>query len=184
MTSTKRPVQIFGTSVAALLVACMVGVQPTRSAARFAADAIGGTVSSAHGAEAGVWVIAETQDFQTRFAKIVVTEEAGRYLIPALPKAKDSVWVRGYGLADSPKVESTPGHALDLTALIAPDAAAAAKTYPAAYWYAMMKIPEDAQVATLPGGRNGYLMWMKNMGCVELTACARSRVTVPTRFSS
>ncbi len=53
-----------------------------------------------------------------------------------------------------------------LAAVVAPDAAAAAKTYPAAYWYAMMKIPEEAQVAALPGGRNGYLMWMKNMGCV------------------
>ena len=42
----------------------------------------------------------------------------------------------------------------------------AAQVYPAAYWYAMMKIPEEAQVASLPGGRNGYLMWMKNMGCV------------------
>jgi hypothetical protein len=166
MNSTKRHAQIFGTSVLALLVGCMVGVQPTRSAARLAADDIAGTVTSAHGAEAGVWVIAETRDFQTRFAKIVVTDKAGRYLIPELPKATYSVWVRGYGLADSPKVDAAPGHALDLTALIAPDAGAAAKAYPAAYWYAMMKIPEEAQVATLPGGRNGYLMWMKNMGCV------------------
>lgn len=46
-----------------------------------AADEIRGAVKSAHGAEGGVWVIAETQDFQTRFAKIVVTDEAGRYLI-------------------------------------------------------------------------------------------------------
>ena len=30
----------------------------------------------------------------------------------------------------------------------------------------MMKIPEEAQVATVQGGRNGYLMWMKNMGCI------------------
>ena len=69
---------------------------------------------AARGAEAGVWVIAETHDFQTRFAKIVVTDEAGRYLLPELPKAKYSVWVRGYGLADSPKVVATPGHAVDL----------------------------------------------------------------------
>ncbi len=125
MNSTKRHIQIFRTSVLALLVACMVAVQPTRSAARLAADAIAGTVSSAHGAEAGVWVIAETHDFQTRFAKIVVTDKAGRYLIPELPTATYSVWVRGYGLADSPRVDATPGHALDLTALIAPDAGVA-----------------------------------------------------------
>jgi hypothetical protein len=37
------------------------------------------------------------------FAKIVVTDEAGRFLLPGLPKAKYSVWTRGYGLADSPK---------------------------------------------------------------------------------
>jgi hypothetical protein len=152
--------------VAALLLGGMAGLQPARGEVPLAADQIGGKVLSTRGAEAGVWVIAETRDFQTRFAKIVVTDEAGRFLLPALPKAIYSVWTRGYGLADSPKVESSPGHALDLTALIAPDAATAAKTYPAAYWYAMMKIPEEQQVATLSGGRNGYLMWMKNMGCV------------------
>ena len=133
---------------------------------RIAATDIAGTVTSAHGAEAGVWVIAETHDFQTRFAKIVVTDEAGRYLIPELPQAKYRVWVRGYGLIDSPGADATPGQHLDIAATIAPDAATAAKIYPAAYWYAMMKIPEEAQVAKVPGGRNGYLMWMKNMGCV------------------
>src|SRR5260370_14773403 len=165
-TSTRCPL-FFGTFAAALLVlGGMAGLQPVRSEVPLAADQIGGTVKSARGAEAGVWVIAETHDFQTRFAKIVVTDEAGRFLLPALPKAKYSVWTRGYGVADSPKVAASPGQALDLTALIAPDAAAAAKTYPAAYWYAMMKIPEEAEVAALAGGRNGYLMWMKNMGCV------------------
>ena len=144
----------------------MAGAQAADVQLRIAADEIGGIVRSPRGAEAGVWVIAETHDFQTRFAKIVVTDEAGRYLIPELPRAKYSVWVRGYGLADSPAVEATPGQRLALAASVAPDAAAAAKTYPAAYWYAMMKIPEEAQVAALPGGRNGYLMWMKNMGCV------------------
>jgi hypothetical protein len=148
------------------LAGCLTGEGAAFGEAGVAADEIRGTVKSAHGAEAGVWVIAETQDFQTRFAKIVVTDEAGRYLIPELPKAKYRVWVRGYGLADSPKTDAIPGRPLDLTALAAPDAATAAQAYPAAYWYAMMKIPEEAQVAKLAGGRNGYLMWMKNMGCV------------------
>ncbi|MEO7208151.1 MAG: hypothetical protein ABI145_15535 [Steroidobacteraceae bacterium] len=49
-------------------------------------------MTSAHGAEAGVRVIAETHDIQTRCAKIVVTDEAGRYLIPELPQAKYRVW--------------------------------------------------------------------------------------------
>src|SRR5580692_9077780 len=152
--------------VAAVLLCCMAGAPAADVQPRIATDQIGGIVRSPRGAEAGVWVIAETHDFQTRFAKIVVTDEAGRYLIPELPRAKYSVWVRGYGLADSPGVDATPGQRLALAASVAPDAAAAAKTYPAAYWYAMMKIPEEAQVAALPGGRNGYLMWMKNMGCI------------------
>ena len=49
-------------------------------------------------------MIAETTDLPTKFAKIVVTDDQGRYLIPELPKAKYQVWVRGYGLVDSPKV--------------------------------------------------------------------------------
>src|SRR5271165_3651617 len=117
--------------VAALLVCCAAGSPAADTELRVAADDIGGTVSSARGAEAGVWVIAETQDFQTRFAKIVVTDEAGRYLIPQLPRAKYRVWVRGYGLADSAAVDATPGRHLDLAAGVAPDAATAAKIYPA-----------------------------------------------------
>ncbi|SPE20781.1 conserved exported hypothetical protein [Burkholderiales bacterium] len=127
---------------------------------------IGGVVSSAHGKEAGVWVIAETRDLATRYAKIVVTDEQGRYLIPDLPEASYRVWVRGYGLADSPKVSARPGSIVNLGAVLAPDAATAAQVYPAAYWYAMMKLPEEQQLADLPGGRNAYLMWMKNTGCV------------------
>ncbi len=166
MSSEKRRPQFFRTAVAIGLLFCCVSAAPARAERQLAADEIGGTVKSARGSEAGVWVIAETHDFQTRFAKIVVTDDAGRYLIPNLPKAMYSVWVRGYGLTDSPKADAMPGRSLDLTAVIAPDAAAAAQTYPAAYWYAMMRIPEESQAAALAGGRNGYLMWMKNMGCV------------------
>jgi hypothetical protein len=50
-------------------------------------DDIGGVVSSASGPEAGVWVIAETTEFATRYAKIVVTDDEGRYVVPDLPKA-------------------------------------------------------------------------------------------------
>ncbi len=62
---------------------------------------IGGVVTSSKGPEAGVWVIAETTELPTRFRKIVVTDDHGRYLIPDLPKAHYKVWVRGYGLTDS-----------------------------------------------------------------------------------
>ncbi len=61
---------------------------------------IGGTVTSTAGPEAGVWVIAETTDLPTKFARVVVTDDRGRYLIPDLPAANYSVWVRGYGLVD------------------------------------------------------------------------------------
>ncbi len=142
------------------------GVQSARAEMQIGADDIGGTVTSANGTEAGVWVIAETQDFKTRFAKIVVTDEAGRYLIPDLPSAKYRVWVRGYGLNDSRKVDAPLGHRLDLAVTAAPSAAEAAKIYPAVYWYALMRIPEAAETAKLLGGRNGYLMWMKSMGCI------------------
>src|SRR4051812_46775409 len=43
-------------------------------------DDLGGVVTSANGPEAGVWVIAETADLPTRYAKIVVTDDKGRYV--------------------------------------------------------------------------------------------------------
>jgi hypothetical protein len=98
-------------------------------------------VTSSKGPEAGVWVIAETTDLPTKFRKIVVTDDAGRYLLPELPKATYKIWVRGYGLVDSKAVEATPGKTLALTAVIAPDPRAAAQYYPADYWYSLLKIP-------------------------------------------
>src|SRR5438309_11046642 len=98
--------------------------QNTASAVTIGDSDIGGVVTSTKGPEAGVWVIAETTDLPTKFAKIVVTDDQGRYLIPELPKANYNVWVRGYGLNDSPKVRATPGKTLDLTAAAAPSAAA------------------------------------------------------------
>ncbi len=109
-----------------------------------AAD-IGGVVTSTQGPEAGVWVIAETTDLPTKFAKVVVTDDAGRYVIPGLPKAKYRVWVRGYGLIDSPRVDAEPGKLLDLAATVAPTPAAAAKYYPGMYWYSMLHIPAADQ---------------------------------------
>src|SRR5262245_4025435 len=93
---------------------------PQAAAVQIDGDDIGGVVTSRFGPEAGVWVIAETTDLETRFARMVVTDEVGRYVIPDLPKAKYRVWVRGYGLVDSPKVDTEPGRQLNLTAIIAP----------------------------------------------------------------
>jgi hypothetical protein len=61
---------------------------------RVDADDLGGIVTSSSGPEAGVWVIAETSDLPTKFVKIVVTDDRGRYLMPDLPKANYNVWVR------------------------------------------------------------------------------------------
>src|SRR6266705_1458466 len=115
------------------------------SAVRVGANDLGGTVTSSNGPEAGVWVIAETNDLPTKFAKVVVTDDRGRYLIPGLPKANYSVWVRGYGLVDSPKVQAAPGKTLNLTAVPAPSAAVAAEYYPGMYWYSMINIPARSE---------------------------------------
>src|SRR5205085_12556711 len=128
------------------------------------ARAIGGVVIGAKGAEAGVWVIAETRDLPTRYVKIVVTDDRGRYLLPDLPKGTYDLWVRGYGLVDSPKAKATPGKALDLKAVVAPNEAAAAQYYPAIYWLSMLKIP-DAKLfpGTGPTG-NGMSVNLKDQG--------------------
>ena len=155
----------------AALPARLRAQQNTAEAVRIGDTDLGGVVTSAQGPEAGVWVIAETTDLPTKFARIVVTDDQGRYLIPDLPKAKYKVWVRGYGLVDSPKVDSEPGKMLNLTAVVAPNEAAAAQYYPAIYWYAMLKIPEQSQF----GGKSDipekltqidWLKQMKNIGCI------------------
>ena len=101
----------------ALGIVVLLSAAPARLHAQQSADAtidigdndLGGVVSGPNGPEAGVWVIAETTDLPTRFARIVVTDERGRYVIPDLPQANYSVWVRGYGLIDAPRVQSAPG---------------------------------------------------------------------------
>jgi hypothetical protein len=150
-----------------LLAACgQQAPEPAQITIPIDADDIAGVVTSDAGPEAGVWVIAETGDLGTRFIRAVVTDDEGRYLVPDLPDASYQVWVRGYGLQDSAKVAASPGQILDLAATIAPDAATAAHVYPAAYWYAMMDLPTEEEVAEIDGGMNFYLTWVKNMGCV------------------
>jgi hypothetical protein len=104
-------------------------------------DDIGGVVTGASGPEAGVWVIAETTGLPTRLIKSVVTDDRGRFLVPDLPAATYDVWVRGYGLVDSPKTKATPGKVVNLKAVPAPDKKAAAQYYPAQFWLALMQVP-------------------------------------------
>ncbi|PYR18302.1 MAG: hypothetical protein DMF94_20670 [Acidobacteria bacterium] len=128
------------------------------------ADDIGGVVTGPRGAEAGVWVIAESTNLPTTLRKIVVTDDQGRYLVPDLPKGDYNVWVRGYGLVDSPKVPAAPGKALNLTAVPAPNAKAAAEYYPALYWFALMHLPPKSDFpGTGPTG-NGISPNIKSQG--------------------
>jgi len=134
--------------LAVVLVASLSGagaLQLPRDPVQIDSDDIGGVVMGPRGPEAGVWVIAETTDLPTKFGKIVVTDDAGRYVMPDLPRANYSVWVRGYGLIDSPKVQSAPGKLLNLPATPAPNEAAAAQYYPPIYWFSMLKVPAKSE---------------------------------------
>ena len=136
--------------------------QGANDSVRIDGDDIGGVVTSSKGPEAGVWVIAETTDLPTRYIKIVVTDDQGRYLVPDLPKANYNVWVRGYGLVDSKKVQAMPGKNLNLTAVVAPDDRAAAQYYPPSYWYSLLKVPDKSEFpGTGPKG-NGISPNMKS----------------------
>jgi hypothetical protein len=154
------------------------------------ADDIGGVVTGPNGPEAGVWVVAETHDLPVRYIESVVTDDRGRYVVPDLPKAKYSVWVRGYGLVDSPKVTSEPGKQLNLTATPAPDAAAAAHYYPAIYWFSMLRIPAADEFGTnraiAPGmTQQEWLNQLKNNGCVGCHQLGQqSTRTIPEVFRS
>ncbi len=138
-------------------------------------DDIGGTVMGPNGPEAGVWVIAETDDLPTRFVRSVVTDDQGRYVIPDLPDANYSVFARCYGMMDTPKVEGAPGAHIDFTQEIAPSDAAAAEIYPGLYWYALLEIPEENEFPGTGDTGNGispeissqaeWLHYVKTTGC-------------------
>jgi hypothetical protein len=176
-------------------IAALTGLPPqvTAQPARAVAvdnDDIGGVVRGPKGPEAGVWVIAETTELPTKFARIVVTDDRGRYLIPDLPSANYSVWVRGYGLVDSPKLRAKPGQIVNHTAVPAPSAAAAAHYYPAIYWFSMLKIPPAADFggsSAIPKNitRENWLRQMNNVDCVGCHQLGQeSTRTIPAQFGS
>ena len=137
---------IFYVGIAVFLAVSLAGMsacQLTDQAISIDNDDLGGVVTSETGPEAGVWVIAETTDLPTRFVKIVVTDDQGNYVMPDLPAANYEVWVRGYGLVDSPKVQTAPGEILNLSAVTAPNPQAAADYYPAGYWFSLIQVPEE-----------------------------------------
>jgi hypothetical protein len=84
-------------------------------------------------------------------------------VLPDLPQATYSVWVRGYGLVDAPQVRTEPGKIVNLQATAALHAAAA-EYYPAIYWYSMLKIPDKSEFpGTGPQG-NGMPETLKSQG--------------------
>jgi hypothetical protein len=151
-------------AIAVGLAAIVAALPHTAQTVQAGANDISGVVKGPRGPEAGVWVIAETNELPTKFVRIVVTDDQGRYLIPDLPKANYSVWVRGYGLIDSPKSKSTGGKTLNLTAVAAPNARAAAAYYPAGYWFSMLSVPDKKEFpGTGPTG-NGISPNVKSQG--------------------
>ena len=151
-------------SLTALAAAAFVAAAPTMVSAQdinIGPDDIGGVVTGPNGPEAGVWVVAETFELGVkRFAKIVVTGDDGRYVIPDLPGRIEhtpyQVWVRGYGLTDSDPVNTEPGQRLDLTAVVAPDEREAAYYYPGSYWWAMLDIPAASNFPGTGAQGNGF----------------------------
>ena len=168
-TNRVLPLGMVAIGIAVFLTASAVRLsgQQTTGALRIDQDDIGGVVTSANDPEVGAWVVAETTDLPTKFAKIVVTDDQGRYVLPDLPRANYNIWVRGYGMVDSPKVRTTPGKIVNLKAVVAPNDAAAAEYYPAIYWYSMLKIPEKSE---FPIGKatnqSEWLNVVKTNGCI------------------
>ena len=141
-------------------------------------DDIGGVVTGPNGPEAGVWVIAETRDLPTKFVRIVVTDDQGRYVVPDLPDATYDVWARGYGLVDSAKARSAPGRTLNLTAVVAPNERAAAQYYPAGYWFSLIQVPGRSEFpGTGPDGNGispdvpSQAAWIRSLKSGGCTAC-------------
>ena len=148
---------------ATLLAVAVAWVTPLPGQAA-QSDEITGVVTSGNGPEEGVWVIAETDDLGTRFVKTVVTGDGGRFLIPELPEANYRIWVRGYGLVDSPKIDATPGTDIELQATVAASEAEAAQVYPANYWYSLIEPPDASEFpGTGPSG-NGIATNLQTQG--------------------
>ena len=77
MTRRAMHLQIAAATLVALVASALGRVDGQAPAGTVAVDNddIGGVVTGPRGPEAGVWVIAETTDLPTKFAKIVVTDD-------------------------------------------------------------------------------------------------------------
>jgi hypothetical protein len=130
----------------AAFAATVISVSVHGQAQQMPTGIIQGVVQGASGPEAGVWVIAETKDLPTNFIKIVVTNDQGRFLLPQLPNASYSVWVRGYGLVDS-KPQTLKPSSTQVTLRVSPAKTPqeAAKIYPGDYWLSLLEPPAASE---------------------------------------
>lgn len=164
--------------IAGFLVAASLRMVSAAQAPAVAIDDndIGGQVIGQSGPEAGVWVIAETTNLPTKFSRSVVTDDQGRYLIPDLPDAQYKLWVRGYGLVDSPSSAAAPGSIVNLPAWPAKNPQEAAKYYPAIQWFSLIDVPAKSEFPGTGATGNGInpnmksqAMWVRQLktdGCV------------------
>ncbi len=86
--------------------------------------------------------------------------------------------MRGYGLVDSPKLQTAPGRILNLTAAAAPNPRAAAEYYPAGYWFSLLRAPDKSEFPGTGPGRNGIspnmksqAEWLRNLKSGGCWAC-------------
>ena len=169
---------ILAVGIAVGLTHSFIDVHAQRGSVDVDGDDIGGVVTGPGGPEAGVWVIAETLDLPTRFVRIVVTDDEGRYVVPDLPDAGYDVWVRGYGMVDSPRTRTVPGREVNLTAVPAPSATMAAQYYPAGYWFSLIEVPGASEFPGTGADGNGIspdvpsqAAWIRSLKSGGCTAC-------------
>ena len=120
-------------------------------------------MSGPKGPEAGVWVIAETTGLPTKFVRIVVTDDRGRYLVAG--SAEGHVQRLGArlrpGRFGQGRVHARAGSSISPRRLRRIPHAAA-QYYPAGYWFSLIKVPDKSEFpGTGPSG-NGISPNMKN----------------------
>ena len=141
-----------------LLSALLIVLIPPAFAAT---DFISGKVLNVEGnPEAGVWVIAETDDLPTEYRKLVVTDDVGRFVLPEMPSAEYKLWVRGYGLADSDKTKAQVGNEVTLTVRSAENARKAAIIYPANYWLTLVDPPSADELEKAEYSYSSQTAWL------------------------
>src|SRR5262249_2962538 len=170
-------------SVAAIAMAAWLGSAGHLAAQQGAAppavaidnDDIGGVVTGATGPEAGVWVIAETTDLPTRYAKMVVTDDQGRYVVPDLPKPKHQLGVRTQRPPAPPRAGGERGNPPHWPADKAPERRGAAQYPPPIYWYSMLKVPAPNEFPGTGAKGNGIAVEKKSqpewVNDIKTTGC-------------